>query len=227
MKIDFLIKTILYFIFFGGIFSCKKIDCPVPASSNKATVKSNNIDSAKTEVKRYVVLLQPGNEGKDAVLSNIYSDQNFSASTYLHARAWTVNGELSLEKSIIQFDYSSIPANANISKAILILYADTTLNTGSLGHSQLGSNDWVLKRVIQPWNEATVTWNNQPKIDLTSEIQCLASTSPSQSYVLDRDPPHNRWVARSRGGCADRVPPPPSRPPGHKAGCRCAGPVRS
>ena len=157
-----------------AICSCKKPHCP-------ELVTTTNLVPAT-----HLVTLQPGSAGKDALLSGVYPTQNFGAVTYLHARAWSINSNLSLEKGIIQFDYSSIPTGAKITKATLTFFADTILNTGSVGHSQLsGPNDWTLKSVTQSWNESTVTWNNIPTTDSTNMLQCAASTSNFENYVLD------------------------------------------
>jgi hypothetical protein len=164
-------SSILAAIIILGSYSCKKHECPMP-------------DSTTTTV--YVATLQPGSEGKDALLSGLSPASNYGNYLSLHARAWTVGGSLSLEKGILQFDYSSIPAGATITKATLTLYADTTENYGTVGHSTLsGPNDWTLKRVTQAWSETSVTWNTEPTTDNVNVIQCAASTSPSQAYVFD------------------------------------------
>jgi hypothetical protein len=168
-------KKIIYVGLLFVIYSCKKPHCPEPISSN-----------VPLQLRSYIVTLQPGSEGKDAHLTSLSPSQNTGASTYLHTRAWTVNGNLSLENGIIQFDYSSIPAGAKITKATLTFFADTILNTGSVGHSQLsGPNNWTLKRVTQTWDESTVTWANTPATDPTNMLQCTASTSAFENYVLD------------------------------------------
>ena len=117
-------------------------------------------------------------------MHDLTPDQNRGNTSYFHASAWTTDGTEREERGLIQFDYSSIPAGAIITKATLTLFADTTTFTGSTGHSQLdGPNDWSLRRVTQSWDESTVTWNNAPSTD--SSIYCAPSTSASQAYVLD------------------------------------------
>jgi len=186
MKIEI---AICYLFFIVCISSCAKTVCPEPITTVDTIKTSTPIVITPPSLKT-VVTLQPGSEGKDAMINNTGPSQNFSSRTYLHARAWTVNGILSIEKSLIQFDYSIIPAGAVITKATLTFFADTTVDTGSIGHSQLsGPNDWVLKRITQAWEETTVTGNTEPTTDLV--IQCAASTSPWQAYELDV----TSWVA--------------------------------
>lgn len=183
-------RIIIYILFITTIVSCKKVACPDPVIISDTTTVSvqPKIDTSKNtgSINKYTIVLQPDNTGKDALLSGVNPDQSFPTHSYLHARTWTINGNLSLEKSIIQFDYSSIPADATITKAIVTFFADTTVNTGSIGHSKFGGpNDWTLKRVTQSWSESSVTWNNEPATDLNSSIQCPESTSESQAYELD------------------------------------------
>lgn len=179
------------------ILSCAKPICPEPQTTSNTTAiiaPITIIDTTAVQAvkQKYVIVLQPGSEGKDAIINTIGSSVGHASQTYLPTRAWTVSGTYLLENSIIQFDYSSIPEGAVINKATLTLFADTTLDIGSLGHSQLsGSNAWSLKRVTQAWEESTVTWNTQPTTDLNNIIQCAASTSASQEYSIQL----TSWVA--------------------------------
>lgn len=193
MKIKFLACYLLTII---CLIACAKPICPEPVSVTTPIIvpiiTTPTVDTTTPKPQRYVVTLQPGSEGKDVVINTNDPTLNYPSRTFLHARAWTSNGNEFVEKGIIQFDYSPIPAGAVITKATLTLFADTTIDIGSVGHSQLsGSNDWVLKRVTQAWDEFTVTWNTEPTTDLNNVIQCAASTSPSQAYHIDV----TSWVA--------------------------------
>lgn len=53
--------------------------------------------------------------------------------------------------SLIRFDLSSLPEDAKIEKAVLKLY----LIEG-------GSTSLEVKRIVSPWNEEDVSWNNKP-----------------------------------------------------------------
>jgi hypothetical protein len=51
-------------------------------------------------------------------------------------------------------------------------------------HSAIGvSNNAWLERVTSPWNEFTVTWNNQPSATTVNRVAVPASTSPSEDYL--------------------------------------------
>jgi len=155
-----------------NLSSCKKKDTPAPIPSS------------------YTVSLQPGAEGLDAVVNALNPTTNYGNTAFEAIEAWTQGGSNRIQRSLIDFDYSTIPAGATITSAKLTLYADTTYNysAGSVppGHSQLsGSNAWQLSRVTSAWNEQTVTWNTMPTIDAATTLSLPASTSASESYTID------------------------------------------
>lgn len=59
---------------------------------------------------------------------------------------------------IIQFDLSALPSDIWITSAILRLYIVETTDANVSGI-------FTPYRVTEPWNELTVTWNNQPPFD--------------------------------------------------------------
>ena len=170
-------NKIFFFIpFIITICACTKIDCPIPVYTPST----------------YTTTLQPGVEGKDAVIDSIAPTTNLGNTTYLAIEAWTQNKQTNFraQRSLLDFDYSSIPSGAIINKATLTLYADTTFNySGGVvpdGHSTLsGSNSWGIYQITSPWNEQTVTWNLQPATGTMPAISLPASTSASQAYVID------------------------------------------
>ena len=164
-----------------NLSSCKKQDTPAPTTQPEGTT---------TTPGSYTVTLQPGAEGLDAVVNSNNPTANYGNDVSEAIEAWTQSGANRIQRSLIDFDYSSIPTGATITKATLTLYADTTTNysAGSVpvGHSQLsGSNAWNLSRVTSAWNEQTVTWNTMPTIDATTTLSLPASTSVSESYTID------------------------------------------
>jgi len=170
-------KSFLFVIPFVIVFfACSKARCPKPASDNTPQA--------------YTITLQPGAEGKDAVVNTFNPTTNYGNTVFEAIEAWTQGGSNRIQRSLIDFDYSTIPAGATITSAKLTLYADTTYNysAGSVppGHSQLsGSNAWNLARVTSAWDEQTVTWNTMPSIDAKSYLSLPASTSASESYSID------------------------------------------
>lgn len=132
------------------------------------------------------IILQPADSlGKDALLHGLPSEanSNYGSSAQLPASAWTFGGAPGVVRSVLDFDLSSIPDGATINSAYLSLYAWDS--NGGLGqHSTLsGSNDCWLRRIISPWDESTVTWNNQPATTTTNQVTLAESTIPSQDYL--------------------------------------------
>jgi len=87
---------------------------------------------------------------------------------------------LNVNRALIHFDLSSLPANAQIISAKLNLYSTGPL--GTLAGSQ-GNNGALLQRIVQPWDPNTVTWNSQPDSTSINQVVLPKSTSPTQDYL--------------------------------------------
>lgn len=134
-----------------------------------------------------VITLQPGPEGKDAFVSSRPDllDTNEGDYRSLFAMAWTWNGVPGITRSFLEFDLSSLPPETQVLSAKLTLHPDL-ISTIPPGHSdQSGSNDGFLWRVAAPWDEATITWNNQPPGDNSVGVIFPRSTSNDEIYVVD------------------------------------------
>jgi hypothetical protein len=89
------------------------------------------------------------------------------------------------------FTYEKVPKTATIKSAYITLYADTTTDFHpgipiAKGHSQLSySNEWWFKKVIAPWDENLITWNNRPEVSNQSTIEFAATTSRDQWYRIN------------------------------------------
>ncbi|MCX6276363.1 MAG: DNRLRE domain-containing protein [Bacteroidetes bacterium] len=132
------------------------------------------------------VTLQPnGTTGKDAEIFSCvpcgYSTQNFGNIAENCAIAWTKNGASHNIRSLIQFDLSSIPANATIQSAVLSLYFAPGSDEGK-HYGFFGSNSAYLQRITSSWDEHTVTWNTQPTTTTLDRVSLSGSTSATQNY---------------------------------------------
>ena len=148
-----------------------------------------------------VMVLQPGpEEGKDAMISRSLPGENFGKYPYFEATAEspaTSDVQHKLTRSLIQFDLGQLPKSAVIKRAMLTLYYPDYIYLDSImplakaaGYSTDPDSvtPWpveplaVLQKIVSPWQEHEVTWENQPKT--TTEGQVFI---PRIYYIADMD----------------------------------------
>jgi hypothetical protein len=118
-----------------------------------------------------VMVLQPGpDRGKDAMISNLEPDRNFGNHKYFEATFITepVLTVMRSNNSLIWFNLNELPEPAAIKKVVLRLFYDIPLPWDSTIYTigPDGGFAWyggVLQQIVEPWEEATVTWNKKPK----------------------------------------------------------------
>lgn len=125
---------------------------------------------------------------KDALLHGLSSEanKNYGDNAQLAADFWTFSGKQGVIRSAIDFDFSAIPEGAVIHGAYLSLYAwDSSKGLGQ--HSTLGgSNECYLQRIINSWDENTVTWNTQPSASSLNQVSIAASnTVKTKDYRIN------------------------------------------
>lgn len=143
------------------------------------------------------VNLRPNaNQGKDALINSQTPTTNEGNSQDFACWTWTSNGS-TIARSLMQFDLTAIPANAIIQTATLNLYCNTT---SSITQLHYGSNTSFLKRIIAPWQENMVNWNNQPNTTTNGQITLAASSFDNQNYLnINVKDFVDSWVADSNG----------------------------
>jgi hypothetical protein len=128
--------------------------------------------------------LQPNaTQGKDTDISSLFVNNTYTNVQYSAPYAWTQFGNNETRRSLIQFDLSSIPANAVIDSAFLSLYYSqkfVTDNPPFTGH--FGTNTLEIRRITSAWNANTVTWANQPTSTEFNMVTVPATTSQTQDY---------------------------------------------
>ncbi len=125
------------------------------------------------------IVIQPGPEGKDAYINDYYTT-NYGDYPNMFAIAATSWGDPFTSRSLLEFDLSSIPPEAYILEAKLSLYF---ANNPSNPHFHCGENTAFLQRVIEPWDEYTVTWWNQPETTEQNQVRLPESQYPTQDYT--------------------------------------------
>jgi len=138
-----------------------------------------------------LVLKPDSRTGMDAVIWTERPDNSYPNHRDFQAMGWTWYShgfDGGIRRSLINFNLSSIPADAKIEEATLSLFYNATSGEipSTNGHSQRdGSNRSILYRITSPWTEDSVTWNNQPSISTTNNILVKASDSADEDYEID------------------------------------------
>lgn len=110
----------------------------------------------------------------DATIDSWAPSQNFGNNPYFVAQGSSdqIHGDL---RSLIRFDLTSIPGFSDVKKAVLRLYA----------FEHRPNVNGLLKPLLSPWDEYTVTWTNQP---VTSDKEWVLVQYPlttDQNFELD------------------------------------------
>jgi hypothetical protein len=135
------------------------------------------------------ITLQPDScKGKDALIGDCgpcgYPNLNLGDHQDMLAASWTISGNTSNVRALIDFDLSGIPTGSTIVSAKLSLYHNPNSASGNTGHSQIdGSNEAWLRRITSTWGEYSVTWNTQPTTTTQNQLVIPASTSNTQNYI--------------------------------------------
>jgi hypothetical protein len=129
------------------------------------------------------IIYQPGPEdGKDAFIYTLEPQLNVGGHQNFMASAWTSGLTPLAVRSLIDVIPPDLPPNVNILEAKLSLYSYDSSSNGP--HSTLsGSNNAVLRKIIEPWDEWTVTWENRPAATTMNQVQLPASTAAIQDYL--------------------------------------------
>jgi hypothetical protein len=91
-------------------------------------------------------------------------------------------GGLNVNKGLMLFNLTLIPAGSTITNAQLDLYA----YDGPIGvfNGHMGpNNDAYLERVTSNWNENIVTWNSQPTTTPLNRVYLNGTTNPILDYL--------------------------------------------
>ncbi|MBN2534791.1 MAG: DNRLRE domain-containing protein [Spirochaetales bacterium] len=113
------------------------------------------------------------------------ANKNYGTSPILRIWNRTHGGYETYMRSLISFDFSSIPAGAAITDAKLYLYGVDHYNYTISGNSGYKTNACWVRRITSPWSESTVTWNTMPQTTDNHRVSIPDSTSPTQNYVLN------------------------------------------
>lgn len=123
-------------------------------------------------------------DGEDATIDTYGPSNNYPNEIELDVEAWTIGGTAVTWRSLLKFDLSQIPSNAFLTSANLSLFYADTNNFGNALHSSLtSSNESVIMRVVDPWSENQVTWNNQPSATSQNQVILNQSVTGTDDYT--------------------------------------------
>lgn len=121
--------------------------------------------------------------GEDTYVASGTTTQNNNYSTIpsLTIYGWTNGGQLGVKRAFLDFDLGLIPEPSVLVSARLSLYynPDDAIESTDV-HS--GENDWVIQRVVEPWNPEAITWNTQPTVTNTNEVLIPATASGDENF---------------------------------------------
>jgi hypothetical protein len=124
-----------------------------PAETTTYTLTASNVEGSVTETVTIVVepvkIIQPGPaDGKDTWVGTFKKNENYGSNEHLFIGR--LDGDV--ERALLWFDVSAIPANSVIMSADLQLYQYNTW--GSLDSFTIGAH-----RINSSWQLDTVTWD--------------------------------------------------------------------
>jgi N-acetylneuraminic acid mutarotase len=141
--------------------------------------------STVTLIDTCIVIKPDALAGKDIHIINSMPNFNNDPHPEFLITAWTCGGALCNDRQLIQFDLSSIPANAILTHAGINLFANP--NPVTIPSANYGTNNsFVIQRITSPWNEQTVTWNTKPTAVNLNQVTVPQSSSANQN-CLDID----------------------------------------
>lgn len=123
-----------------------------------------------------ITIIPDSAKGQDAIISSLEHSKNFFNEENNHLYA-AINGEnTNITRVLINF--KEIPRNVEIDSA----YLSFKFNTTSIyGKEHYGVNQFVVSRVVSPWNKEDLTWDNKPVVSEFNKVY-------HDKVVLNNDP---------------------------------------
>ena len=163
------------------------LEVMVTSSERKDVGNFANITIRVTDVKEPVSWLSDSTSGinQDAIVNSLQPDTNYGQSEYNIIDSWTNNLNPFTTRAFIQFDVSTIPVDAQVTEATLLLYNPHDTVSYHKHSSFSGANSFYIRKVSSKWDSQEITWNNQPVYETDEQISVPASKSNDQDYVID------------------------------------------
>jgi alpha-tubulin suppressor-like RCC1 family protein len=162
---------------------------------NKAQVVSDGSSGDQSLSVQKTVTFTPS---KDAYLYmtlkpgyEYYASTNYGSVNKFYSGEWSASNYRVNQRSIMDFDVASIPADAVILEARLSLYSMYPQTNDDYRHSSnlikpnsiYKSNASYIERVTTGWTESAVTYNTQPATSAIHRLLLPESNTSDQNYV--------------------------------------------
>jgi len=154
-------------------------DTAVTVNTSQTTYLNPPLTYASTQY----ITLQPGSEGKDDYISSALPDSNYGTWDKFYVGTYSVSDYY---RAYLQFDLSTIPADARITDADLTLYQYSSVGSGNF---QIG-----LHKVTSNWEESTITCNLQPTSSSETEALRTVYTGSTTWRSWDIDDLVQGWI---------------------------------
>lgn len=130
-----------------------------------------------------VLVIKPNpNVGKDASVFSNNPTANYGIRNGLNLYTWTNSGNLGLKRAFLIFPLGNVVNANNVDSAKLKLYYNPTDDLEGFS-THWGNTDFFVERVIAPWSELTVNWNNQPATTNQNQVAVAGHTSTTQNFT--------------------------------------------
>jgi alpha-tubulin suppressor-like RCC1 family protein len=160
-----------------------KMEVADGSSSGQSLAVQKTVSLTPNKDAYLYMTLKPGYE--------YYATTNFGAVTKFYSGEWSASNYRVNQRSVMDFDVASIPADAVILEARLSLYSMYPQTTDDYRHSSsqikpgsiYKSNASYIERITTSWTESTVTYNTQPATATSHRLLLPESQAWDQNYV--------------------------------------------
>lgn len=118
------------------------------------------------------IVLRADSTSKSVLVSNLLENRAGDQSPIMGTATWLDNGKQIQCRSLLAFDYGILPKiikPEQITGAQLILNP-MQLNTPNDGNENQSSK-FIVRRVLQHWEDSLTSWINQPQANITDEVE--------------------------------------------------------
>ena len=130
------------------------------------------------------VWLKADTTSKSVLVSNLFEDRAGDQSPVIGTAAWFDKGKQLQCRSLLAFDYGILPRlikPEQITSAQLILNPVQLENTKEDVENQ--KSKFIIRRVLQPWEDSLTTWMNQPLSNSGDEVTKMVSPKKKDRTV--------------------------------------------